>query len=262
MALHELLMPNFPPRKDSNQKVSVVLSHGLPRPEYFPAEEKSDVEGNHGTSSTSSTSTAKVASADNDNDDDGLGIWQSSAAARRQVAKTLSACDEVSVVLTKGDGKVCLAVLENYEAPPFHVFRLRRRGTGATQSGKKGSSGARKGDSGSSSSSINTAIKAYPPEMQWVHSSRYENKEGGMPQVPFSLDGPPMRIFGKGQGKKGASINGACEWRSFTKNDTVSAFFRFIQQGANEFPARLTSPFAYYYSIGTFARLPQCVAAN
>lgn len=200
MALHELLMPNFPPRKDSNQKVSVVLSHGLPRPEYYPAEEESDHE-------SSSSSSSKSASADND--DDGLGIWQSSAAARHQVAKILSACDEVSVVLTKGDGKVCLAVLENYEAPPYHVFRMRRRGTGATQSGKnKGSSGAVKSGSGGSSA---TPIKAYPPEMQWVHSSRYENKEGGMPQVPFHLDGPPMRIFGKGQGKKGASINGACE---------------------------------------------------
>jgi hypothetical protein len=205
MALHELLMPNFPPRKDSNAKASVVLTHGGLRPEFYPAaEEAASPEG--GSSEGSGTG-----GSDGGGDDDGLGIWQSTAAARREVAVALSACDEMAVVLAKGDGKVCVAVLENYEAPPYHVFRLRRRGTGATQGGKKGSSGGSKGSGGSGNSGGggggSAKVKAYRPALQWVHSSRYENKEGGMPPVPENLDGPRMRKMGKGEGKD-ASVNG------------------------------------------------------
>lgn len=33
-AIHELLIPNFPPRKDNNPKNALLLTHGSQRPEY------------------------------------------------------------------------------------------------------------------------------------------------------------------------------------------------------------------------------------
>jgi hypothetical protein len=95
---------------------------------------------------------------------------KSSAGESLDVA--LSACDEVTVVITKGDGKVCLAVLESFDAPPYHVFRLRRKKKGKEKEGSAAST-------------------------SFVHASRYENKEGRSPKVPEHLDGPPVRPLGR-----------------------------------------------------------------
>ena len=149
-AAHELLIPNFPPRKENNPKGGLLLTHGAPRLELAQAEAM----GAEGITDDESFREGSVA------------VLQSTAAARVETAKQLTACDEVSVVLTKGDGRVCLVALESYDAPPYHVLRLRRR--------------AKPG-------------KGRPT---WVHASRYENKEGHQPPVPENLDGPRMRKMG------------------------------------------------------------------
>lgn len=104
-AMHELLIPNFPPRKDNNPKKGLLLTHGNPRQEYQHGIIDHNIQHNHN----------KFNFAD----------LTSSLEERDLVSKDLSSCDEVNIVITKGDGRVCLAVLESYDAPPYHVFRMR-----------------------------------------------------------------------------------------------------------------------------------------
>ena len=95
-ALHESLLPNLPPRKENNPKSALVLTHNGPRKEMLPV---------HDSSARALSRTKE-----------------------EELEVVLSACDEVNVVISKGDGRVCLAVMESYDVPPYHVLRLRRNG--------------------------------------------------------------------------------------------------------------------------------------
>jgi len=193
MALMDLLLPNFPPRKDNNPKAAVLLTHGGPRPELaVPAalgaglsDDESAFEG-------------------------GVRVLQSSGEERAVAAAALSACDEVSVVVTKGDGRVCLALLESYDAPPYHVFRMRRRGGSAEKpmgKGKGGRGAATGAATGAAAAGKGAELAVLAAPTAWVHASRYENKEGHQPSVPGNMDGPVMHKMGSGSEKKNTNAS-------------------------------------------------------
>ena len=94
--LYDRLLYNLPPRKPHYEAAALVLTHNKPRPHLVP--NATAHSGERGTRAD-------------------------------PIAMALSACDEVASVVIKSTDRVCLALLEMPEAPPYHVLRLKRAST-------------------------------------------------------------------------------------------------------------------------------------
>ena len=92
------MLPNLPPRKKHYEKGALILSHGKPRPHLVPN-----------------------ATADSANQE----LLRRGTKAD-PIAMALSACDEVATVVVRSTDRVCLALLEMPEAPPYHVLLQQR----------------------------------------------------------------------------------------------------------------------------------------